>query len=314
MRRLAIVGFSATLLFAADLHADPWAAPSWAPPEAADIRCSAQDVLPAGIYHRGVGWYDFHLDGCPAPAVAVAAGVHPSAARAQAAARAHEHGLAPGYPWVVHTRAAGLSGDGIAVVLAQWATAEQALAWRDEHAPGAQLLDVLAEAPAIARFHADNGGRETTRIPHVVHVTSATPAYTADDASAIADAVGEPSGRGAEAYAAAAWRASQERRREARPTCHVPARTLHTFPSEEALRSSQHVWSRSWQPVRCGGRVAWAPVEATQVSAVTWRHADGHARVTRVTLVECDTPSYTTWLLREHAELDPRALRGNCGS
>ena len=296
-------------------RAQPWAtATEWAGPAPGEVRCAADEVLPAGVFHRTLGWHDAHLDGCPAPAVAVVQGAYGGGDEASRAARAAASpDLAPGYPWVVHTRAAGLEGDGIAVVLAQWARVEDAEAWMRAHAPGGRLLQVLGQEAALRRFHESHGGADPRQVPHVVHVERAVAALSARDAAAISDAHEGVSARDEDARLREVRRRTRARTRVARPRCRVPAGAVHVFEDEWALRARERVVSLSFQPVRCGRRVAWVPVEATRVRAVTWRHRDGRARVTQVVLVECDSPTLTTWIVEGGGRMDARVRHCSCG-
>ena len=129
------------------------------------VRCfDSERVLPAGVYWADIGWYQLHL-ACPRPTVAVVSGLStraPVLERAARAARATV--IAPGYPWVVHARDAGLDADGVAVVLGQFAERADAERWMAAHRVSARLVPVLPMSEALARAHVDAGP-----IPEVTH-------------------------------------------------------------------------------------------------------------------------------------------------
>ncbi len=291
----------ALVLFAASpAHAQPWqAGETWDGPAPEAVRCEVADgVLPAGVYWATIGWYDANLD-CAAPRFAVVAAVTASERElARATARARTLSLAPGYPWVTHTRQAGLEGDGVAVVLGLFATRERADVYAQRH--GARVIGVLSREDAIDRFDDESGGRRPDPIPAVTHVT----APSAVAALSLRDI----------AHAEEAWndtyrpddpqahrrRASVERARRiaaARPLCRVAPDRVFVFTTPPAARVELGMGYRSWEPVRCGGQLAWIPREATQAEAVVWTARDGGVVVTQVTLVECDVPTHTSWNL-----------------
>ena len=271
------------------------------------VRCfDSERVLPAGVYWADIGWYELHLD-CPRPTVAVVAALStraPVLERAARAARATV--IAPGYPWVVHARTAGLDADGVAVVLGQFAERADAERWMAAHRVSARLVPVLPMSEALARAHVD----ASPPIPEVTHVTAPAPvpAYDARDLRAIERTW-------TDTYAEDPDSQAHRRRRAARlarltPACRVAPDRVFVIP---ALARSSRLDSRAWRPVRCGRRVAWIALEATQTDAVAWTDRSGASFITQVALVACDVPTHRTWrIAAQRRRASPSAAGGGC--
>jgi hypothetical protein len=298
----------AILIWSLPCAAQPWSAgPRWAGPSAGDVRCEGPGgVLPSGVYWEDVGWYEQHLP-CARPHFAVVSGVFGDAVSAQASLRASRP-LAPtaAYPWVVHTREAGLDGDGIAVVLGLYAAIEDAQRFASR--AHLQLVRVLPSREALARFEVGHGGTDPRPVPIVTHVASAAPvaAYATRDVSAF-EAAWDDTYRGDQPASGHLRDYSAERTaRLARApiACRVDPDSVFVLGADSS--EIPNVAARAWQPVRCGSQQAWVPLEATRTTAVIWTDRHGRARVTQVSLVECDSPTLTTWELHGDERSAPR--------
>jgi hypothetical protein len=295
-RALALVALAAPLLWPAAGTAQP------VEPHQRGVRCTTDGVLPAGVYWAFVGWYEEHLD-CPRPAVALVEGVYRRGGGATRAVRRQRAiPLSPGYPWVVHTRYAGLEGDGVAVVLGLFESEDAARAWSASHRPGrsVDLRRVMAPDEALERFHDRLGGRRPDPIPTVTQVVGPgpVPAYRGRDLAQADPLADSP----------------HERPRVARPVCRVRPGRVFVFDRDPRERRSLGVSHHRWWPVRCGGEIAWVEVAHTTAGAVTWSDARGDAYITQVTNVECDSPTHTTWAIDERwHRSEAHAAAGTCG-
>jgi len=269
---------------------DWMAGPRWSGPRAADVVCfGAHRVLPAGLSYHALGHYDRRLP-CPTPAVAVVAGIFDSDEAVTTALRAAP-AIAPGYPWVTHTDAAGLEGPrGIAVVVKLFASREEAERFRATSV-GHALALVPVAVPSPDR-----------RSPIGTHVAAARPvrAYSAEALESVEDEA-----LSALLWRGRGWRARYRAERSRRlatltPLCEIAPDRLFSLPADDP---DGYRFQRQWRPVRCGAARAWVPLSATRSEAVVWLHRDGRPRLTQVSSVECDTPTFTTW------ELDGRERR-----
>jgi hypothetical protein len=292
---------------ASSVCAQPWLeGREWNGPRAREVRCTGPGgVLPAGVFWTEVGWYEQQLD-CPRPVAAVVFGVHRDESSARAALRrARPLSRTPGYPWVTHTHAAGLEGDGIAIVMGLFATREAAETFRADRSELA-IVGVLSDEDAIARFPVGAGGEAPAEIPIVTHVLAAesVPAYAIEQVRAV-----ERSSSDEEQSPSETRGSRTERLAAARVACRVEPDAIFFF----ARAPGNNL--RTWHPVRCGrDRVAWIELANTATTAVTWSDRDGRAFITQVSLVECDVPTHTTWeLLATLARRDPRIRRRSCG-
>ena len=260
-----------------------------------DVRCrSDEGVLPAGVYWVTVGWYEESLD-CPRPGVALVEGLHRTGPAASRAVR-RLRGVAfePGYPWVVHTRYAGIEGDGVAVVLGLFEDAEHAQRWAaSRELDDTRALGVLEPEAAIARFASNRGGRRDDPIPTVTQIVGSGPVYALNTSDA--RRVERAGGRAAAA-------------------CEVRPGTVFVFDREiEERVRLQHY---AWMPVRCDGRLAWVQRVSTTGGAVIWTDPGGRSFVSQVVNVECDSPFYSvarideTWRRFDVEETGP----ASCGA
>ncbi|MFK7986534.1 MAG: hypothetical protein AB8I08_10970, partial [Sandaracinaceae bacterium] len=188
-------------------------------------------------------------------------------------------------------RRAGLEADGVAVVLGWFEREEQARRWstsrRRGHTPN--LVRVLPVRQALSRL---------------------PPSYVEDGASEPRQVVWVP--RGATAYRFSDE--TDERGSVVRSTrtvaCEVPKESVFEFAARQ-WRSHEPF---AWMPVRCGADVAWVERAATSQESVSYVDSEGRIRVTQVTEVECDSPSYTTWEVDETGRrLNPQTEAGSCG-
>lgn len=261
----------------------------------AQARCATDGVLPAGVYWADIGWYEHRL-ACPRPAVALVEGVYPGAGAARRALRRQRGiALAPGYPWVVHTRYAGIEGDGVAVVLGLFASADAARAWSRSHrgSRAVELRAVMTPQQALERHAIDHGGAHPDPIPLVTHVVGPEPvaAHGGTDLEAV------------------------ERGERAAVACRVQPGEVFVFPRDPRAGPGFLGEHHRWRPVRCGARLAWIAVEHTTATAVTWSDDAGAAYVTQVTGVECDVPTHTTWTIDEQWRRGaPSTDGGSCGA
>jgi len=260
------------------------------------VRCrSDEGVLPAGVYWTTVGWYELELRPCPRPRVALVEGIH---RRARGATRAllGLRGVAfePGYPWVVHTRHAGLRGDdGVAVVLGQFEDEVAARRWAAVRGLArARVVGIRSADDAIAQFQSGHGGRRADPIPLVTHVVGAAPVPAYDQEGVLR---------------------AESRDSDARAVCRVSPARVFVFDDDPRQRTARFEF-HAWMPARCGGRLVWVRKTDTTASAVTWTEATGEAFVAHVTSVWCDVPSYTFARIDESwRRSDERVEEGGCG-
>ncbi|HJL20384.1 MAG TPA: hypothetical protein RMH99_32250 [Sandaracinaceae bacterium LLY-WYZ-13_1] len=257
------------------------------------MRCrSDEGVLPAGVYWTTIGWYEESLD-CPRPGVVLIEGLYrrgPAASRA--VRRLRGVAFETGYPWVVHTRYAGIEGDGVAVVLGSFEDEATARRWAAaRRLEDTETLDVLEPEAAIERFHTHRGGTRDERVPLVTQVV------------------------GPHAVAAYSTRsAARVERGERRPTtCRV--RPGRVFVFERELRERPRIGYYAWMPVRCGGRLAWIRRTDTTGGAVFWTETGGERFVSQYTNVECDSPSFSVARIDETwRRFDVQDEAGSCGA
>ena len=315
---IALLGIGAVLIPAV-ASAQAWMAGSrWKGPKAKDLRCHSEDrVLPAGLFFRDIGWYEQELRSCPAPSVALVAGVHPDEASVEKTLAAlNGVALAPGYPWVAHTRYAGFEGDGVAVVLGQFETPEEAGAWLAKHRVSGptRLLKILGGDAAIDRFEQGSGGKSKVPVPEVTHLLGPDPvkAISRESAEAVEAAFQSAFNRrrGFRANQRAGHKAFDAALAAAKPVCTLQPGDVFIFPTEGTTHQLSH---HQWRMVRCGTELAFVPIEATGATAVVWGHRDGRPRITQVTLVECDVATHTTWVLGPKGRRsEPRVAFGSC--
>lgn len=271
-------------------------------PRASDVRClSAGGVLPAGLYATP-GRYELRLPRCARPRFVLVTEMTPDAARATQALRDLAPvvaRLAPGYPWIVNASEIGVAGDGILVVVGQFATEPDATAYRSALglSAGARVLPIGEPR----RTGADEDPPRVTQILASAPVRAYSTADVAQAESAFDEAFEQRRSHSASLRAYSTERAARLAR--ATPRCSVAPGDVFVVPlveTRDAVFPMNAEWT--WRPVRCGREVAWVPLRSTNAFAVVWAHRDGHARITQVSLVECDTPTHTTWTLAPNGD------------
>lgn len=173
---------------------------------------------------------------------------------------------------------------GIVVIAGLWANAADATA--AARAAGGEVLPLASQDEFRRRQY---GGVEKyeayeARVSHAVEITSATPAYRAEDLERVETDLDEE--------LATKWVPMPEQYvRRARalaalvPACTVAAGRVFATNERELYR-----FRRTYAPAKCDdGREAWVPWRATRRESVV---ADG--RVHQVILVECDVPTLET--------------------
>ena len=270
--------------------------PSRHTPRAMDAQVfTAGRVLPAGVFFGG-NRYEIELARWPAPSGFLVVRNIRNADDATAAVRSlSARGLAPGYPWVIERRLIGLMGEGPAVVVGTFATSDDATGYRARFADLA--LDYAprdAALEATARLHDSSRTEGNVRIVTQVVGSHAVHAYSIEDVAHIdASFTGDVETEPRHSYDVRSRNESIRRTAAATPVCDVQPNTVFDF----TVTRREHASSRSWSAVRCGERLAYVPRDVTNTEAVVWMHRDGRARVTQVTLVECDCAAQTTWIL-----------------
>jgi len=207
--------------------------------------------------------------------------------------------LAPGYPWVVNASELGVAGAGVVVVLAQFATEAEATAYRAQLALGARARVVPIGEPR--RTGADADPPRVTQILSPAPVPAYSTADVARAESAFDEAFEQRRSHAASLRAYSTERAARLAR--ATPACTLLPGAVFVVPlaeTRDAVFPMSAEWT--WRPVRCGTTVAWVPLRSTEALAVVWVHRDGEPRITQVSLVECDSPTHTTWKLAPNGE------------
>lgn len=245
-------------------------APRHVPKDVVLTGAAQHEPLPAGL----CGFDDYLRDECSdqiARAVVIVRGQLADAHDAEAAlakARALP-GLALGYPFAVHHHdlAARDRHDGIAVVVAAFASRAGAVVWQKEHGGDAsEVVDLLSPEKAAER----RAGDAKRRV--VVEVVTPTAAWDAATLEGLANA--EP----------------ERKQRELARSRLTAACTVERGRLFVAARDDLYKWSREYAPVECNGRAAWIPWRATRLESVVTR-SSGQAVIHQVIDVTCDSPT-----------------------
>ena len=228
---------------------------------------SAAEPTPAGVYFWDYG--DAVCEGCPEPAVAVAAGVFATPAAAERAVRRWERRrLAPGYPLVAHTEELGVSKpSGIAVILGLFAAEKDAREWMSRRWKGLRLL-TLGDPHELG--HQDSW--EPLRVVRMDRRKAQ--AYKQSEVDQIYQTLG-------------AARKGVEALRKLKPICEIPAGKIFVTRNPYA--------ADLWAPVTCGKTPAYVPITATLFRAVI-RKQKNEIRLHQIVDVECDMPYIDSWL------------------
>ncbi len=225
------------------------------------------EPTPAGVYYWDYG--DAVCEDCPAPSVAVVAGVFKSPRAAERAVRRWERKrLAPGYPLVAHTEELGVKQPaGIAVILAQFAEEDDARIWLRGRSKKLRVIPL-----GDPRDLSDEDAWEPLRVVRMDRRKA--PAYKQSEVDHIYQTLGAAK-QGVEAL------------RKLKPVCDVPAGKIFVTRNPYA--------ADLWAPVTCGKTPAYVPITATLFRAVLRRHQN-EIRLHQIVDVECDMPYVDSWL------------------
>lgn len=244
---------------------------------------SSTVVLPPGLWFRSGHYEDWALESEPGtPRVAVIAGVYDTDGRAARAARgATTADLAPGYPWLVSAaelRLVDRCDSGLVVVTGLFRSGSEAERWIA--ASAARSGHAIVPLAADGESACTSPGTLGIEITHVEPEERVVSAWTPE----VLAAVGAELGR-------VVSPADLAERDEA-PRCRVAGGSVFSFDP-----SRDDVWGFGWRwaPVRCGGSIAYAPVEQTRRGTVFEARDDGSTFVHQITDVSCDTAHFDTW-------------------
>ncbi len=262
--------FLAISVFAVRAHADgPLVSAASEPPEPS---------LPAGLWFRATYERGVLTDAPPPPEFAVTTRPTTSVrALARTLGRVDRSALTVGFPWVASNawlRPRGRCQEGAVVVAGLFRTAGAAASLRAR-------LPAEFRVVAVDTDSADpctGAGSDPERELHVVQVDSVT--SEAFDPRALERAVERAGGVGPRAHEALAV------------ACRVPRDSVFLFRGGRDFYRFGH----GYVPVRCGGRVMFAPKERTRVASVVTHDNRGRTVIHQVTAVSCDMANIDEWL------------------